>query len=99
MYQTTKHGYKIYPADKWHKTAFLFCRDDAAALEDIREIVSNGTILEVHNDFDTFYGCCWGQWLIDGTKDIANSEVLNSWNPGGYCDRPFPQIIRLTPKN
>ncbi len=98
--QKTKHGLNLYRPDQFHKYNFLFCRDNDDALEDIREyLTTTGEPLEVHNDFDTFYGCGWGAWLIDNTKDIATAEVTDSWNPGGYCNRPFPNTIVLTPKN
>lgn len=99
MYQTTKHGYKIYPADSWHKNPFMFCRDDNNAMEDIRTyLTETRQPLDVHNGFDTFYGCGWGQWLIDGTKDIANAEVVDFQSSRGYGP-DFPGVIRLTPKN
>lgn len=95
--EKTKHGYEIYPANKFHKYEQLYCRDDETALEDIRELLMQGRTIEAVNDYDTFYGCGWGHWLIEGTKDIANAEVTEKWNPGYYCDRPFPKNIVLTP--
>ena len=92
------NGLKLYQPCEFHPFPFLFCRDDDKALEAIRELLTAGMTIDAHNDYDTFYGCGWGRWLMDGTKDIATAEVLDSWNPGGYCDRPFPNIIRLSPK-
>ena len=97
MERKTRHGYTIYPADKWHKYEYLICRDDDNALADIRELIKEGHTLEVHNGFDTFYGVGWGRWLTDGTKDIATAEVTDEWNPGYYCEKPFPNAVVLTP--
>lgn len=97
--QKTKHGYEIYGPNSWHKCFRIFCKDDDDALEDIREyLTTTGKPLEVNNAYDTFYGCGWGAWLIDKTKDIATAEITDSWNPGGYCNSPFPCTIVLTPK-
>ena len=93
----TKHGYEVYPPNQFHKFRSLYCRDDADALEDIKELLSDGQPLEVHNAYDTFYGCGWGRWLIDNTKGLAEAKVTDSWNPGYYCNQPFPCTIVLTP--
>lgn len=97
--EQTKHGYKIYPAGyNFEKHDRIFCKDDADALEDIRELLMQGRTFEVVNMYDTFYGCGWGHWLIEGTKDIATAKIIDTWNPGYYCAKPFPYKILLRPK-
>lgn len=94
---TTKHGYTIYPTDDYHKNPFMFCRDDDEALEDIRRhLTETKQPLEVHNGFDTFYGCGWGRWLTEGTKDIATAKVTSMQSSHGYGP-DFPGAILLTP--
>ena len=98
METKTKHGYTLYKANEYHKFDYLFCRDDSGALEDIRELLASGKTIEVVNDYDTFYGCSWGNWLMKNTSDIANAQVKQTWTAFGYC-APFPSIIILTPKS
>ena len=95
----TNNGYTIYPANDWHKYPYLFCRDDARALEDIRDwLRMTKKPIEIHNAFETFYGCGWGDWLINGTKDIADAEVTEMQSSRGYGP-DFPGAILLTPKS
>ena len=97
MKQTTKHGYTIYPANDWRKNPYMFCRDDENALADIRALIEEGKTIEVHNGFDTFYGCGWGDWLTNGVEDIADAKVTEMQDSRGYGP-DFPGAILLTPK-
>lgn len=97
METKSKHGYEIYLADgERYKYDRFYCKDDAEALEDIREILKEGRALEVHNLYETFYGCSWGSWLMKGTEDLATSKVLSTWHAWGNCP-PYPDVILLTP--
>lgn len=99
MNTTTKNGYTIYPANDWRKNPYMFCRDDDKALEDIRTyLTETRQPLEVHNGFDTFSGCGWGDWLTKGVEDIADAKVTEMQSSRGYGP-DFPGAILLTPKN
>ena len=93
----TQHGYELYPPDSHSKYEQIYCRDDQAALEDIRGILKDGRALTVHNLYETFYGCGWGRWLIEGTQDIATATITEHWHAWGNCP-PYPSTIVLVPK-
>ena len=99
MTTKTTHGYELHEPNEFHPYPSIYCRDDKNALLDIREyLATNKTPLEVNNSYDTFYGCAWGKWLVEGTKDIATAKVTRYWDAWGDC-RPYPSTIVLTPKN
>lgn len=93
---TTPHGFQLLGPTSYEKYTRLYCRDEQGALEDIRQILSEGKTLKVVTQFETFYGVCWGDWLINGTKDIATAEVVETWDAWGEC-HPYPSEIVLTP--
>ena len=97
MYQT-KNGYTIYPANDWHKHPYLFCRKDPAALSDIRDWLQEfKQPIEIHNAYETFYGCDLDGWLEKGLGDIADLQVTEMQSSRGYGP-DFPGAILLTPK-
>lgn len=95
--RVTTHGYNLYAANGLHRRPFLYCRDTSDALADIRELLDEGLTFDAVNGYETFLGSGWGDWLMDGTRDIAFHLVIDCWNPGGVR-KSFPHIIVLTPK-
>ena len=73
----------------------IYCREDEAKLQEIREELKAGRGVIVHNEYETFYGCGFDSWLRKGIEDIkCEIEVtaMNQW-------WNYPWEYRITPKN
>lgn len=93
------NGYEIYFKDcngKPYDVPYLYCKDNPDAVEVIRALLGQGLTICVHNQYQTFYGCGWGDWLERNTKDLATAEVLSTWDAWGDC-APYPSEVKLTP--
>lgn len=68
-------------------------------LAGIRQHLLGGRSLKVYNGHVGPGGTPWGDWLQDGTKDIAEARVLRNYDYQGLGRHERPSVILLTPKN
>ena len=85
---------KVYQTDyKGRKITEVFMREEKKGLEAVREALIKDGIVEVVNEYETFYGVSFDGWLKKGLQDLdCEFEVLsyNQWE--GY---PWDYIITL----
>lgn len=67
-------------------------------LERIRQHIIGGRALKVYNGHVGPGGSPWGEWLQDGTKDIATADILRTYDYYGLGRHDRPSVILLTPK-
>ena len=72
----------------------FYMREDNEKLSQIRELLLNGEEVEIHNCYDTFYGCGFDSWLRKGLADILCEIEETSWNHFPDCGYPWTYVIR-----
>lgn len=70
----------------------ISCKENAEKLAEIREELTNGRPVEVHNQYETFYGHGFDGWLRKG-KRVAICDQLEERMP--LIKRPKPQMVEL----
>lgn len=58
----------------------FFTKENEATLVKIREALIQDGCVEVHNEYETFYGVGFDKWLRDGIKDIPCKFEIITWN-------------------
>jgi len=75
------------------------CKENAEKLAEIREELLNGRPVEVHNQYETFYGHGFDSWLRKGIEDIACDIKVISYNHFADCGYPWTYVITPTNNN
>jgi len=88
-------GYEIYKSKDGYPS--ISCREDDKAIDVIKELLKNNEVVKVHNEYETFYGVGWFNWLMTNIGDLTTAEVLNTWHAWGQCE-PYPSDVKLTRK-
>lgn len=72
-----------------------FCtREDEQTLQEIRKALLEDGAVEVHNEYETFYGVGFDRWLKNGLKDIPCEFDVLAYNPW----EGYPWTYRITKK-
>ena len=82
-YEDWKH--RLYDEKDLKFAKSVYTRDEEAGLKAIREALLADGLVDVHNEYETFYGCGFDSWLRKGLADIPCEIVvrdINQWE--GY---------------
>lgn len=77
----------------------ISCKENAEKLAEIREELTNGRPVEVHNQYETFYGHGFDGWLRKGIADIACDIKVTSVNHFADCGYPWAYVITPNTNN
>lgn len=85
---------KVYPKDNnRQKITAVYMREEESGLEATREALLKEGIVEVVNQYETFYGVEFDGWLRKGLADLDCTFKITSYNKWeGY---PWNYIITL----
>ena len=70
----------------------FYTKEDEQTLQEIRKALLEDGVVEVHNDYETFYGVGFNRWLHDGLADIPCEFEVLAYNPW----EGYPWIYRIT---
>jgi len=71
-----------------------YMRKENDKLELLRKDLQNGEQVKVFNEYETFYGADFDNWLREGIKDIPCDIKVTSWNHWYN----YPWAYEITPK-
>ena len=83
----------FHDAEELKMVPTFYTKESEEMLKNIRLALINEGIAEVHNEYETFYGVGFDQWLKDGLKDLNPTYEVTSYNRWeGY---PWTYIITI----
>jgi hypothetical protein len=76
----------------------FYTKEDNKTLEAIRAALLEDGAVDVHNEYETFYGVGFDKWLRNGLADLDCTFEVKSWNHFGY-GYPWHYVITLNKNN
>ena len=71
----------------------FYTKENNKVLEEIRTELKNGRPVQVVNEWETFYGCSFDDWLRNGLSDINCDIKVLSFNHFPDCGYPWEYEI------